>query len=181
MSRRLRPVAGLIAGLSLLGLAACSGAPTTSAPQVSSSGLSPVEALDGPFEVIRVVDGDTIHVQVGSKDVKVRLIGIDTPETVAPGRPVGCFGPEASAEAHSLMDGRSVFLEYDASQDRLDKYGRTLAYVWLSPTDSVNEDLLLGGFAEEYTYREPYHHRDAFIAAQDAAITAGAGLWSVCQ
>lgn len=143
--------------------------------------IAPVEALEGPYDVIRVVDGDTIHVRIGAADVKVRFIGIDTPETVAPGRPVGCFGPEASAEAHRLMDGRSVYLEYDATQGRLDKYDRTLAYVWLSPTVSVNEALVRGGFAEEYTYSSAYHHRDAFLAAQDAAIASGAGMWSACQ
>ena len=142
---------------------------------------SPVQDLEGPFQVTRVVDGDTIHVRAGARDVTVRLIGINTPETVAPGRPVECFGPQASAEAHRLLDGRSVYLERDSSQDAVDRYGRTLAYVWISGTDLFNLDMVQGGFAKEYTYRTPYHHRDDFIAAQDAAVAEGAGLWAACQ
>jgi micrococcal nuclease len=153
--------------------AAIGPAPTTSA-------LVPAQELQGPYPVTRVVDGDTIHVQTPSGDVTVRLIGIDTPETVAPGRPVECFGPESSAEVRRLLDGRSVYLEPDSSQDAVDKYGRTLAYVWLTPTDSVNFELVADGFATEYLYRTPYHHHDAFVAAQASAQAAGRGLWSAC-
>lgn len=149
-------------------------------PAPSTSELQPVQELQGPYPVTRVVDGDTIHVQTPNGDVTVRLIGIDTPETVAPGRPVACFGPEATAEARRLMDGRSVYLEPDSSQDAVDKYGRTLAYVWLTPTDSINFDLVADGFAKEYLYRTPYHHHDAFVAAQASAQAVGRGLWSAC-
>ena len=149
-------------------------------PAPGTSELQPVQDLEGPYPVALVVDGDTIHVQTPSGDVTVRLIGIDTPETVAPGRPVACFGPEATAEARRLMDGRSVYLEPDSSQDAVDKYGRTLAYVWLTPTDSINFDLVVDGFAKEYLYRTPYHHHDAFVAAQASAQAVGRGLWSAC-
>jgi micrococcal nuclease len=80
--------------------------------------------VDGPRGVVRVVDGDTVVI---APDTTVRLIGIDTPETVDPRKPVQCFGREASAYAHLLLDGRSVSLEYDPTQGRLDRYGRTLA------------------------------------------------------
>ena len=152
----------------------------TMAPAPSTSALVPVQDLQGPYPVTRVVDGDTIHVQTPSGDVTVRFIGIDTPETVAPNRPVECFGPESSAEVRRLLDGRSVYLEPDSSQDSVDKYGRTLAYVWLTPTDSVNLDLVADGFATEYLYRTPYHHRDAFVAAQSSAQASGRGMWSAC-
>ena len=160
---------------------AISNPPTAAiGPAPSTSALEPVQDLEGPYAVARVVDGDTIHVQTPSGDVTVRLIGIDTPETVAPGRPVGCYGPESSAEVRRLLDGRSVYLEPDSSPDAVDKYGRTLAYVWLTPTDSVNLDLVADGFASEYLYRTPYHHHDAFVAAQASAQAAGLGMWSAC-
>ena len=122
--------------------------------------------VDGPRGVIRVVDGDTVVV---APDTTVRLIGIDTPETVDPRKPVQCFGREASAHAHTLLDGHSVWLEYDPTQGRLDKYGRTLAYVWLPDRRMFNEVMIDDGYAHEYTYDLPYRYQDSFIAAERAA------------
>src|SRR5690242_16918136 len=79
--------------------------------------------------VSRVVDGDTVIVRAGGRDLRVRLLGIDTPETVDPDRPVGCFGPEASAYTKHLLTGRSVSLVYD--RELHDRYGRLLAYVYV--------------------------------------------------
>ena len=90
-------------------------------------------AGDGPPPatgvVERVVDGDTVIVRAGGGALRVRLLGIDTPETVDPDRPVGCFGPEASAYTKHLLTGRSVSLVYD--RELHDRYGRLLAYVYL--------------------------------------------------
>src|SRR6478609_637892 len=80
--------------------------------------------------VSRVVDGDTVIVQAGSRTLDVRLLGIDTPETVDPRKPVGCYGPEASAFTKHLVTGRAVTLRYD--RELHDRYGRFLAYVWLA-------------------------------------------------
>src|SRR3954447_10890368 len=85
---------------------------------------------EGGNTVTRVVDGDTIHVSLDGDDVTIRLIGIDTPETVAPGQPIGCFGPQASAFTTNQLTGEDVILEYD--QDLIDPFGRTLAYVWFN-------------------------------------------------
>ena len=131
--------------------------------------------VDGPRGVVRVVDGDTVVV---APDTTVRLIGIDTPETVDPRKPVQCFGREASAYAHLLLDGHSVWLEYDPTQGRLDKYGRTLAYVWLPDGRLFNEVMIADGYAHEYTYDLPYRYQDTFIAAERAAREGERGLWS---
>ena len=131
----------------------------------------------GPYQVVHVIDGDTINVRIGDKTVTVRLIGIDTPETKKPDTPVQCYGPEAAAHTTSLVDQRQVWLEDDPSQGLLDKYGRRLSYVW---TDQVlvNEILVRDGYAREYTYDKPYAYQAKFQADQKAAIAAGAGLWA---
>ena len=79
-------------------------------------------------QVVRVIDGDTIEVSIGGQDEDVRYIGVDTPETVKPDTPVQCYGPQASAENHRLVDGRTVRLVFD--RERRDVYGRLLAYVY---------------------------------------------------
>jgi micrococcal nuclease len=125
--------------------------------------------------VTRVVDGDTVVVSTGET---LRLIGMDTPETVDPRKPVQCFGREASARAHQLLDGRRVRLEYDATQGRLDKYGRTLAYLRMGDGRLYNEAMIADGYAHEYTYAIPYRYQARFMAAERAARRAERGLWS---
>jgi micrococcal nuclease len=147
----------------------------TIAPRATPTTIAPRVARDGPYRVVRVVDGDTVTVANGDT---LRLIGIDTPETVDPREPVQCFGVEASRRAHVLLDGRSVELEYDATQGTLDRYGRTLAYVWLPDGRLFNEVMIAEGFAHEYTYDVPYRYQARFRAAQHAARDAQRGLWS---
>ena len=78
--------------------------------------------------VVRVIDGDTIEVSIDGAEEDVRYIGVDTPETVKPGAPVQCYGPQASAANHRLVEGRTVRLVFD--RERRDAYGRLLAYVY---------------------------------------------------
>ena len=130
------------------------------------------------YKVIKVVDGDTIEILKNGKRVKVRLIGIDTPELVDPRRPVQCFGREASAEAHRLLDGTTVVIETDSSQDTYDKYGRLLAYVFLSDGTFVNERMIAEGFAHEYTYYIPYKYQSDFKKSEKAAREGNKGLWA---
>lgn len=170
------------------GIAGCSTAPSADAPAPSSvvaaGGDGPQRPVDrtlGPYPVTKVVDGDTIHVATPSGDVKVRMIGIDTPETVATDRPVGCFGPEASAEAERRLEGTSVWLEPDPTQGDVDKYGRSLDYVWQQDGRLFNLDMVAGGFAREYTYAAPYRYQAQFRAAQKRAIAGGSGMWSACR
>ena len=136
-------------------------------------------AVGTPVSVVRVVDGDTVDVAFDDgRTERLRLIGIDTPEVVDPRKPVQCFGREASAHAHELLDGQTVSLELDPSQGERDSYGRLLAYLWLPDGRNFGEVMLAEGYAHEYTYDLPYTYRDAFVAAQDTAMANQAGLWS---
>jgi micrococcal nuclease len=134
----------------------------------------------GPFPVGRVVDGDTLIVLRDGTEERVRLLGIDTPESVKPDSPVECFGPEASARTAELVSGRSVWLEADPTQGAVDQYGRTLAYVWLDDGTMVNRTLVAEGYAREYTYDVPGAYQATLAEAQTAAQDAGAGLWGSC-
>jgi micrococcal nuclease len=130
--------------------------------------------------VVRVIDGDTVEVAIGGRDERVRLLGIDTPESVDPDRPVECHGPEASALTHSLLpDGTSVRLERD--QEARDRYGRLLAYLFRADDGLfVNEAILAAGEAEILSI-EPNHAYAARLAgAADGARATGAGLWGAC-
>ncbi|MEK6881792.1 MAG: thermonuclease family protein, partial [Nanoarchaeota archaeon] len=106
------------------------------------------------FKVSKVVDGDTIEVLVGDQKESIRFIGINTPETVDPRRPVECFGKEASNENKRLLEGKEVILEKDITER--DKYQRLLRYVYLPLSDGtllfVNDYLVRQGFASVYTY-----------------------------
>ena len=95
------------------------------------------QGIQGPFTVVKVVDGDTIHVDANGQRLKIRMIGLDTLETVDPRKPVQCFGREASAQAKTILGGQSVYLETDPSQDTIDKYGRTLAYLQTAPGPAI--------------------------------------------
>jgi endonuclease YncB( thermonuclease family) len=102
-------------------------------------------AEPAPATIVRVVDGDTIDVQVAvGHTERLRLIGIDTPETVDPRKPVQCFGREASAHAHELLDGQTVTLDGDPTQDTRDRYVRLAVYVWLADGSLVEVELRLG-------------------------------------
>ena len=108
---------------------------------------------------------------------RVRLIGVDTPESVDPREPVQCFGREASAYTRRLVDGQAVLLEVDPTQGEFDRYDRRLGYVWTTDGRLVNYDLIRDGYAFEYTYNLPYRYQDAFKAAQRSARETSAGLW----
>jgi micrococcal nuclease len=133
----------------------------------------------GDLLVLEVFDGDTILVRRNGVDEKVRFIGIDTPETKDPRKPVQCFGEEASRYTHDLLDGRKVRLEIDISQGERDRYGRVLAYVWREDGLFVNKNLVEEGYAHEYTYQgNIYTYQADFIAAEEAARSSQKGLWS---
>jgi micrococcal nuclease len=127
--------------------------------------------------VTRVVDGDTAHVEIDGRDVTVRFIGIDTPESVAPDQPVECYGPEASAYTRDRLEGVQVRLEYDV--EREDRYGRTLAYVWLGD-ELFNETLVRQGYALVTTFPPNVEYVGRFTAAQRDAREHGRGLWDAC-
>lgn len=126
-------------------------------------------------KVTKVIDGDTIEIEGGQR---VRYIGIDTPETVHPSKPVECYGKEASDENKELVLGKEVKLEKDVSET--DKYGRLLRYVWLGDM-MVNEHLVREGYAQSSTYPPDVKYQDRFIEAQRKARGEKKGLWGeVC-
>jgi micrococcal nuclease len=132
-----------------------------------------------PYLVSRVVDGDTIEVTKGGVKEKVRLLGINTPETVDPRKKVECFGKEASAELKQLLTGKQVKLVTDDTQTKYDKYGRLLAYVYRDDGLFLNKHMIEEGYAYEYTYTVPYIFQKEFKEAQKQAEIKGRGLWKV--
>jgi len=123
--------------------------------------------------VQRVIDGDTIVVSSGVGTV--RLIGVDTPETVDPRKPVQYFGREATAFTKRMAEGQSVRLEFEGT--RKDKYNRTLAYVYLADGTLLNAELIRQGYAHAYT-QFPFSKMDEFRALQRDAMEDGRGLWA---
>lgn len=103
---------------------------------------------------------------------------MDTPETVEPRKPVQCFGKEASNKAKELLVGTKVRLEKDSTQGELDKYGRTLAYIYREDGLFYNKYMIEQGYAHEYTYNTPYKYQAEFKAAQKSAQENLRGLWS---
>jgi micrococcal nuclease len=166
-----------------------SATPTAAdASATASPSATDVSLPDGLTQarVTRVVDGDTIDVDIEGMTYRVRYIGMDTPETVDPNRPVGCFGPEASAHNKAIVDGQTVGLEKDVSET--DRYGRLLRYVWLSgdvtasgQPEMVNADLVRDGYAQVSTYPPDVKYQETFLQLQQEARGAGRGLWgAVC-
>jgi micrococcal nuclease len=136
-------------------------------------------AAGGQASVARVIDGDTIEVRQGSVLGTVRLIGINTPETVDPHSPVECFGPEASERTKALLpEGTQVRLVADV--EARDRYGRLLAYVYRLDGLFVNRSLVEDGYAYVATYRPNVAHVDEFIAANAEARDGARGLWGAC-
>jgi len=136
------------------------------------------QGIQGPFAVVKVVDGDTIWVDNNGQRQKIRLIGLVTPESVDPRKPVQCFALEASAQAKTILGGQSVYLETDPSQDSVDRFGRTLAYVWTASGRLFNLDMIADGYAFEYTYDLPYRYQADFKTAEGDARAQERGLWS---
>lgn len=134
----------------------------------------------GTGTVIRVVDGDTIHVRLpdGTRE-KVRHIGIDTPESVKPNTPVQCFAKAAAARNEELVGGERVELRTDVEER--DRYGRLLAYVYRVRDDLfVNAALIREGYAVPLTIPPNVAHADEFTALAREARRADRGLWRAC-
>ncbi|HUU12077.1 MAG TPA: thermonuclease family protein [Terriglobia bacterium] len=137
-------------------------------------GLRPPQAERVPEErlCVRVIDGDTIELDGGER---VRLIGVDTPESVDPRRPVEYFGKEAGAFTRRLAEGKTVRLEFD--RETVDIYGRTLAYVYLPDRTLLNGEIIRQGYGHAYT-RFPFRYEREFVGLELEARAAGRGLWA---
>ena len=131
----------------------------------------------GSARVVAVVDGDTVDVVWAGRRERVRLLGVDTPETVDLHRPVGCYGPEASAFTHRSLAGRAVRLTFD--RERRDRYGRLLAFVEVGGR-RFNDELLTGGYARLLLIPPNGLHGRAMLDEELAARSAGRGLWGAC-
>ena len=132
------------------------------------------KTIDGTFLVTRVIDGDTIEIEGGQR---VRYIGIDTPETVDPRKPVQCFGVEASNRNKQLVEGKRVRLEKDITEN--DRYGRLVRYVYVDDV-FINLKLVAEGFAYSYTYPPDVKYQSQFVEAQRVAREQKRGLWGSC-
>lgn len=125
--------------------------------------------------VTRVLDGDTVEVNLKGNTVDVRLLLIDTPETIHPDQPVERYGLEASSFAKMYLTGKIVHLEYDGP--RLDHYGRILAYLWVDG-QIFNQLLLEEGLAHiAYVFNPPNKYYDQFLRAQEKAKVGRRGMW----
>ena len=135
--------------------------------------------------VTRVVDGDTAVIKVDGNDIRVRMLGVDTPETVHPNKPVQFYGKEASNFTKDYLNGKQVWLEYDASPT--DRYNRHLAYVWTSKPKNINESsirqnmfnarLLLGGYAKVMIIKPNKRYEELFMKFEAEAKNSRKGLW----
>jgi len=131
------------------------------------------------YAVLDVVDGDTVTVGYRG-GTSVRVIGIDTPETVHPSVPDECWGARASAAAHRLLAGKRIALVFDATQGRTDTYGRTLAYLRVPGLGDYGLAMIRRGHAAEYTYDVAYQRQTRYRHAESRARSAGTGLWRAC-
>lgn len=132
------------------------------------------------YLVTKVVDGDTLKIQTDTKQESVRLLGIDTPETQDPRKPVQCFGKEAKTQLQNLVEGKRVRLEADTTQGDRDAFGRLLRYVYLEDNTNVNSELVKQGFA--FVYRQyPVKQLQALITLETQARAEKRGLWSGCD
>lgn len=128
--------------------------------------------------VTRVVDGDTLEVEVGLEKKKVRVLGINTPESVDPRKSVECLGKEASNKAKEIILNQRVFLNADSTQTDQDRYGRLLRYVTIEKTGEDFGSILLSlGLAQEYTYKFPYVKQENYKKLEAKSREQQVGLW----
>lgn len=133
------------------------------------------------YPIVRVVDGDTVVVNENEKNITVRLIGVDTPETVHPLKPVEYYGKEASRFTTNLLKGEKVYLIGDTPSESLDRYERTLAYVYRAPDGMfINAEIIRQGYGHAYTLF-PFKYMEEFKQLERFAREAEKGLWAPAQ
>jgi micrococcal nuclease len=140
-------------------------------------------AASAEGRVVRVVDGDTLILRLDGEDRRVRLLGVDAPESATPDRPVECFGPQSAAAARRLMPrGAAVRVATDPSQGAEDRFGRLLGEVTVDGRDAtVNVALVRLGAAEVFRGDGRGRLQPALRAAEREARAAGRGLWGSCR
>lgn len=130
------------------------------------------------YVVSKVIDGDTIIVEMEGQSETVRLLGIDTPEVDPQYNPIECYGRQATDATKDKVLNQTVSLETDPTQGKRDKFDRILAYVFLADGTNLNEYLVTEGFAKEYTYNKAYKYQTAFKQSEKEAREKEKGLWS---
>lgn len=144
---------------------------------VTKTSKKETSAIEGEYEVIFVTDGDTFEINYNGTKEKVRLIGVDTPESVHPNsKKNNEYGKQASNYTKNLLEGKTVKLEFDVSPR--DKYGRLLAYVYLENGEMLNEKLLKEGYAQIATYPPNVKYVENFKAIQKEARENKIGFWA---
>lgn len=178
---RVKKVLATIATVTIVGLSGVIGTeistlPTDNKVAVSNIGLG-FRGETLKTSVNRVVDGDTFEIVYEGKPTKVRLIGVDTPETVKSGIPVEWYGKDASDFTKKLIEGKQVTLEFD--KGKLDLYNRLLAYVYLPNGDMLNVILLHRGFAKTAFYSPNTKYKKVFLDIEAKAKDINIGRWDV--
>lgn len=145
---------------------------------ISSCELSDTSAHNSYYKVTRIIDGDTFVVDDGTKKgIKIRLIGIDAPETRNTGKKQkGYYGIEAKQFLSSLIENKNILLEYDI--EKLDRYKRTLAYAYLEDGTFVNAELVKQGYAQIATFPPNVKYAGLFLELQKEARDNNRGLWA---
>ncbi len=169
---------GVIASFALLvGLASCSNSSQLRLPQQQQQQSGQADLV----EIAHVIDGDTVDIDINGHTERVRLIGLNTPETKHPTKPVECFGPEASAYLTQLLPkGTDVRIERDV--EARDRYGRMLLYVYRDSDNLfVNLDLVARGYGTPMSIEPNTFHRNDFVRAASQAEAANVGLWKACR
>ena len=153
----------------LIGLASCSGSSSQPNGQADLG------------KIAHVIDGDTVDIDINGRTERVRLIGVDTPETKHPTKPIECFGPEASAYLTQLLPkGTAVRIERDV--EARDRYGRMLLYLYLGSDNLfINLDLVARGYGTPMSIEPNTFHRNDFVRAAAQAEAANVGLWKACR
>ena len=131
--------------------------------------------------ILNVIDGDTVEIDINGNTERVRLIGVNTPETKHPTKPIECFGPEASAYLTQLLPkGTHVRIERDI--EARDRYGRMLLYLYRELDNLfINLDLVLRGYGTPMSIEPNIFHRNDFVHAAALAETINVGLWQACR
>jgi micrococcal nuclease len=134
----------------------------------------------GTYRVIAYADGDTITVDMNGTPERIRMVGVDTPETKKPDAPAQCYANEAAKFTSDKLTNASVRLEADTKSDNRDRYSRLLRYVFLQDNTMLNKKLIEDGYGFAYT-QFPFDKKAEFIAAQESARLQKKGLWGICS
>jgi micrococcal nuclease len=165
-------------GLSLL--ASCSSGTKTNSPPTSDHASQSNES-GFVVTIITVIDGDTVDIEIDGRTERVRLIGVNTPETKHPTKPIECFGPEASAYMTQLLPkGTDVRIVRDT--EARDRYGRMLLYLYRNSDNLfINLDLISRGYGTPMSIEPNTFHRNDFVHAAALAEATNVGLWQACR